>query len=147
MLGESGHAQGLVGRLGQAHQDLVLVHGDAASGLELTVETGRDGGGGRQEGPPGIHLDLIESTEALLLQGIVLSAGQGGLLATTAHQPTTVLGRPRGPGRLLGVGGFNDPNNEYIRAGFSANGEIILSSQKNALLLDKSLILLCILAL
>lgn len=29
---------------------------------------------------------------------------------------------------------------EYIRAGFSANGEIILSSQKNALLLDESLI-------
>ena len=34
---------------------------------------------------------------------------------------------------------FN-PDNEYIRAGFSANGEIILSSQKNALLLDESLI-------
>ena len=34
---------------------------------------------------------------------------------------------------------FN-PNNDYIRAGFSANGEIVLSSQKNALLLDESLI-------
>ena len=34
---------------------------------------------------------------------------------------------------------FN-PNDEYIRAGFSANGEIVLSSQKNALLLDESLI-------
>ena len=34
---------------------------------------------------------------------------------------------------------FN-PNNEYIRAGYSANGEIILSSQKNALLLDESLV-------
>ncbi|MEC5157152.1 efflux RND transporter periplasmic adaptor subunit [Chryseobacterium sp. MP_3.2] len=34
---------------------------------------------------------------------------------------------------------FNDTN-EYIRAGFSANGEIILSSQKNALLLDEALI-------
>ncbi|WP_394660354.1 efflux RND transporter periplasmic adaptor subunit [uncultured Chryseobacterium sp.] len=34
---------------------------------------------------------------------------------------------------------FN-PNNEYIRAGFSANGEIVLNSQKNALLLDESLI-------
>ncbi len=34
---------------------------------------------------------------------------------------------------------FN-PNNEYIRAGFSANGEIVLSSQKNALLLEESLI-------
>ncbi|WP_297982968.1 efflux RND transporter periplasmic adaptor subunit [uncultured Chryseobacterium sp.] len=34
---------------------------------------------------------------------------------------------------------FNSTN-EYIRAGFSANGEIILSSQKNALLLDESLI-------
>ncbi len=33
---------------------------------------------------------------------------------------------------------FN-PSNEYIRAGFSANGEIVLSSQKNALLLDESL--------
>ncbi len=34
---------------------------------------------------------------------------------------------------------FN-PNNEYIRAGFSANGEVVLSSQKNALLLDESLV-------
>lgn len=34
---------------------------------------------------------------------------------------------------------FN-PSNEYIRAGFSANGEIVLSSQKDALLLDESLI-------
>lgn len=34
---------------------------------------------------------------------------------------------------------FN-PSNEYIRAGFSANGEIVLNSQKNALLLDESLI-------
>jgi HlyD family secretion protein len=34
---------------------------------------------------------------------------------------------------------FN-PNSEYIRAGFSANGEIVLSSKKNALLLDESLI-------
>ena len=34
---------------------------------------------------------------------------------------------------------FN-PSNEYIRAGFSANGEIVLSSQKNAMLLDESLI-------
>lgn len=31
-------------------------------------------------------------------------------------------------------------NNEYIRAGFSANGEIVMSSQKNALLLDESLV-------
>ena len=37
-------------------------------------------------------------------------------------------------------GDVSNPNNEYIRAGFSANGEIILSSQKNALLLDESLI-------
>ncbi|QIG89274.1 efflux RND transporter periplasmic adaptor subunit [Chryseobacterium sp. POL2] len=34
---------------------------------------------------------------------------------------------------------FNKTN-EYIRAGFSANGEIVLDSQKNALLLDESLI-------
>lgn len=34
---------------------------------------------------------------------------------------------------------FN-PDNEYIRAGFSANGEIVISSQKNALLLEESLI-------
>ncbi len=37
-------------------------------------------------------------------------------------------------------GDVMNPNNEYIRAGFSANGEIVLSSQKNALLLDESLI-------
>lgn len=34
---------------------------------------------------------------------------------------------------------YND-SNDYIRAGFSANGEIILSSVKNALLLDEALI-------
>ena len=34
---------------------------------------------------------------------------------------------------------FN-PTSEYIRAGFSANGEIVLSSKKNAMLLDESLI-------
>lgn len=34
---------------------------------------------------------------------------------------------------------FNETQ-EYIRAGFSANGEIVLKSQKNALLLDESLI-------
>jgi HlyD family secretion protein len=37
-------------------------------------------------------------------------------------------------------GDVNNPNNEYIRAGFSANGEIVMSSQKNALLLDESLV-------
>lgn len=37
-------------------------------------------------------------------------------------------------------GDVNNPNNDYIRAGFSANGEIVLNSQKNALLLDESLI-------
>jgi HlyD family secretion protein len=34
---------------------------------------------------------------------------------------------------------FN-PTNEFIRAGFSANGEILLSSQKNALLIEESLV-------
>lgn len=37
-------------------------------------------------------------------------------------------------------GDVYNPNNEYIRAGFSANGEVVLSSQKNALLLDESLV-------
>lgn len=37
-------------------------------------------------------------------------------------------------------GDVKNPNNEYIRAGFSANGEIVLKSEKNALLLDESLI-------
>ncbi|MEC5394830.1 efflux RND transporter periplasmic adaptor subunit [Bergeyella sp. RCAD1439] len=37
-------------------------------------------------------------------------------------------------------GDVYNPSGEYIRAGFSANGEIVLSSQKNALLLDESLI-------
>ena len=37
-------------------------------------------------------------------------------------------------------GNVTNPKGEYIRAGFSANGEVILSSQKNALLLDESLI-------
>lgn len=33
-----------------------------------------------------------------------------------------------------------NPNNEYIRAGFSANGEIVLKAEKNALLLNESLV-------
>ena len=37
-------------------------------------------------------------------------------------------------------GKVTNPKGEYIRAGFSANGEVLLSSQKNALLLDESLI-------
>lgn len=37
-------------------------------------------------------------------------------------------------------GNVTNPKGEYIRAGFSANGEVLLSSQKNALLLDESLI-------
>ncbi|MCD1116467.1 efflux RND transporter periplasmic adaptor subunit [Chryseobacterium turcicum] len=37
-------------------------------------------------------------------------------------------------------GDVKNPNNEYIRAGFSANGEIVLKSEKNALLLDESLV-------
>ncbi len=37
-------------------------------------------------------------------------------------------------------GNVSNPKGDYIRAGFSANGEILLSSQKNALLLDESLI-------
>lgn len=37
-------------------------------------------------------------------------------------------------------GDVMNPTNEYIRAGFSANGEIVLSSQKNALLIDESLV-------
>lgn len=37
-------------------------------------------------------------------------------------------------------GNVKNPKGEYIRAGFSANGEVLLSSQKNALLLDESLI-------
>jgi len=34
----------------------------------------------------------------------------------------------------------SNPDNKYIRAGYSANAEVILSSQKDALLLDESLI-------
>lgn len=37
-------------------------------------------------------------------------------------------------------GDVSNPTNEYIRAGFSANGEIILNSKKNALLLEESLV-------
>ena len=75
------------------------MHGDAAPCLELTVETGGDGGGGRQEGAPGIHLDLVEPTEALLLRGVALSTATGRL--------QTILGRSRNPGQLLAVGGLN----------------------------------------
>ena len=54
------------------------MHGDAAARFELAVEAGGDGGGCCQEGAPGIHLDLIEPVEALLLlQELFLTAGAG----------------------------------------------------------------------
>ncbi len=37
-------------------------------------------------------------------------------------------------------GRVDNPNGDYIRAGFSANGEIILTSKKNVLMLDESLV-------
>ena len=110
VLGQSGHAQRLLRRLRQTHQDLVLVHGDAAAGFELPVEAGGDRGRSRQEGAPSIHLDLIEPTETplrRLLGGVVLSAGLGKHLPTGTGRLLAALGPAGSLSRLLAVGGFD----------------------------------------
>ncbi|QCX52730.1 efflux RND transporter periplasmic adaptor subunit [Elizabethkingia sp. JS20170427COW] len=79
---------------------------------------------------------LKEGMEMKMIIGALQNKSFPGKLTLIAPKGKDESGSIKFP---LEADVFN-PNNEYIRAGFSANGEIILNSQKNALLLDESLI-------
>ena len=99
----------------------------------------------------------IADLNSLIFQGTIDEAQAGKLkegmemnIVIGALQNKTFPGRvtmiaPKGTEEAGTIkfpieGDVFNKTNEYIRAGFSANGEIILSSKKNALLLDESLI-------
>ena len=88
--------------------------------------------------------EIDEAQAGKLKQGMDMSIVIGALQNKTFPGTLTMIA-PKGKDtngtiKFPVEGDVKNPNNEYIRAGFSANGEIVLSSQKNALLLDESLI-------
>lgn len=88
--------------------------------------------------------EIDEAQAGKLKQGMDMNIVIGALQNKTFPGKLTMIA-PKGKDtngtiKFPVEGDVNNPNNEYIRAGFSANGEIVLSSQKNALLLDESLI-------
>ncbi|KMQ67888.1 transporter [Chryseobacterium sp. FH2] len=88
--------------------------------------------------------EIDEAQAGKLKQGMGMNIVIGALQNKTFPGKLTMIA-PKGKDtngtiKFPVEGDVNNPNNEYIRAGFSANGEIVLSSQKNALLLDESLI-------
>lgn len=105
----------------------------------------------------GTTIAAIADLNSLIFQGEIDEA-QAGKLKEGMNMNIVIgaLQNKKFPGRLTMIapkgkdqsgtikfpveGDVFNPNNEYIRAGFSANGEIVLSSQKNALLLDEALI-------
>ncbi|WP_313214793.1 efflux RND transporter periplasmic adaptor subunit [Soonwooa sp.] len=106
---------------------------------------------------PGTTICSIADLGSLIFQGTIDEAQAGKLkegmdmnIVIGALQNKTFLGKltliaPKGKEETGTIkfaveGDVYNKTNEYIRAGFSANGEVVLSSQKNALLLDESLI-------
>lgn len=88
--------------------------------------------------------DIDEAQAGKLKQGMDMKIVIGALQNKTFPGKLTMIA-PKGKDtngtiKFPVEGDVTNPNNDYIRAGFSANGEIVLSSQKNALLLDESLI-------
>lgn len=88
--------------------------------------------------------EIDEAQAGKLKQGMSMNIVIGALQNKTFPGKLTMIA-PKGKDTSGTIkfpveGDVNNPNNEYIRAGFSANGEIVLSSQKNALLLDESLV-------
>lgn len=88
--------------------------------------------------------DIDEAQAGKLKQGMDMKIVIGALQNKTFPGKLTMIA-PKGKDtngtiKFPVEGDVKNPNNEYIRAGFSANGEIVLNSQKNALLLDESLI-------
>ena len=88
--------------------------------------------------------EIDEAQAGKLKQGMDMNVVIGALQNKTFPGRLTMIA-PKGKDNSGTIkfpveGDVFNPNNEYIRAGFSANGEILLSSQKNALLLDESLV-------
>lgn len=88
--------------------------------------------------------EIDEAQAGKLKQGMNMNIVIGALQNKTFPGRLTMIA-PKGKDNNGTIkfpveGDVFNPNNEYIRAGFSANGEIVLNSQKNALLLDESLI-------
>ncbi|MCS3871113.1 HlyD family secretion protein [Chryseobacterium ginsenosidimutans] len=88
--------------------------------------------------------EIDEAQAGKLTQGMGMNIVIGALQNKTFPGKLTMIA-PKGKDtngtiKFPVEGDVNNPNNEYIRAGFSANGEIVLSSKKNALLLDESLV-------
>ncbi|WP_312075733.1 efflux RND transporter periplasmic adaptor subunit [Chryseobacterium sp.] len=87
---------------------------------------------------------IDEAQAGKLKQGMTMNIIIGALQNKTFPGKLTMIA-PKGKDENGTIkfpveGDVQNPNNEYIRAGFSANGEIVLKSEKNALLLDESLI-------
>lgn len=106
---------------------------------------------------PGTTICSIADLGSLIFEGTIDEAQAGKLkegmdmnIVIGALQNKTFPGKltliaPKGKEETGTIkfaveGDVYNKTNEYIRAGFSANGEVVLSSQKNALLLDESLI-------
>ncbi|MCJ8152340.1 efflux RND transporter periplasmic adaptor subunit [Chryseobacterium sp. SSA4.19] len=88
--------------------------------------------------------EIDEAQAGKLKQGMEMNIVIGALQNKTFPGKLTMIA-PKGKDNNGTIkfpveGDVHNPNNEYIRAGFSANGEIVLNSQKNALLLDESLV-------
>jgi len=88
--------------------------------------------------------EIDEAQAGKLKQGMPMKIVIGALQNKTFPGKLTMIA-PKGKDNNGTIkfpveGDVYNPNNEYIRAGFSANGEIVLKSRKNALLLDESLI-------
>ncbi|GAA5086503.1 efflux RND transporter periplasmic adaptor subunit [Chryseobacterium ginsengisoli] len=88
--------------------------------------------------------EIDEAQAGKLTQGMGMNIVIGALQNKTFPGKLTMIA-PKGKDNNGTIkfpveGDVYNPNNAYIRAGFSANGEIVLNSQKNALLLDESLI-------
>lgn len=105
----------------------------------------------------GTTIASVANLSSLIFEGNIDEAQAGKLKeGMTMNIVIGALQNKKFPGRLTMIapkgkdengtikfpveGDVFNPNNEYIRAGFSANGEIVLSTQNNALLLDESLI-------
>lgn len=88
--------------------------------------------------------NIDEAQAGKLKQGMEMNVVIGALQNKTFPGKLTLIA-PKGTDengtiKFAVEGDVYNKTGEYIRAGFSANGEILLSSEKNALLLDESLI-------
>ena len=88
--------------------------------------------------------EIDEAQAGKLKQGMDMSVVIGALQNKSFPGKLTLIA-PKGTEesgtiKFAVEGDVYNKTGEYIRAGFSANGEILLSSKKNALLLDESLI-------